>query len=425
MKKRVTILTGAGFTFSNEFGGPSTLLLTNKLRTLKIPGHSIDGKTPGEYFYRKLCHHYTRRTKNDCDLSIVNFETIVHLLEELFSHLTSYNKPDIKHKTSDILKNIAKSKGVKPSFLVLKDTISKDLRALVTPENKLLNQIIRTIYSYFIDSIVEELIIFNNSDQNQGMRQFEAEFLQRYLPSSNFTRRFYTLNYDTWLNKYLGFYDGFDKTGKFESEKVMGEFDLDCHYNLHGSILWENDLSANRIKKLTKPVEYLKFRRSSDYSLNREPLIATPIITGYHKLERMKFTPYLQFYYSLQNDILNSDLLLLVGYSFSDTHINNIISLFKGKCITVSYIEQWVKAENEEKNVTPSGTPINYDNVGFDLNNSDVDSIIQSITPFDGGFEPKEIEIQSGWIKSRNGNTRFWWKGIGAEFYQNWPQIIA
>lgn len=125
MKYKVTILIGAGFTQSPDFGGPSTLFLTDKLRKLRINNFDIDGKTPGEYFYRKLCHHYTRRIKNDCDLSIVNFETIIHLLEELYSHLISYNKPEINGRDDSILRNISKSKGVNPSFLILKDVIKR------------------------------------------------------------------------------------------------------------------------------------------------------------------------------------------------------------------------------------------------------------------------------------------------------------
>lgn len=425
MKQKVTILTGAGFTLPPDFGGPSTWFLTDKLRKLRIKNYEIDGKTPGEYFYRKLCYHYTRKIKKDCDLSIVNFETIIHLLEELYSHLTSYNKPDVKGKDDSILKILARSKGVKPSFLILKDAIKKDLTVLKTTSKiEFLNQIVKNIYSHFIDALIEELRKFNSDSANEGMRRFEKEILKKRLPENEFTRRFYTLNYDTWLNKYLGIYDGFDETGKFEAEKVMTEYKIDCHYNLHGSILWQNDLDKNKIKKLKKPVDYLGYTQSSTYSLNREPLIATPIITGYHKLERMKFNPYLQFYFALQNDILNSDLLILIGYSFSDTHINNILSLFKGKCVVVGYIRPWLDAEEKIRAITPAGKPIDYEDVLFDRWDTDVKSILQSIEPIGGGFDPKESEIQKGWIKSKDEQTIYWWRGIGSDFYDNWAEIM-
>ena len=426
MKKKVIILTGAGFTIPPDFGGPSTGFLTDKLRALKIKNYDIGGKTPGEYFYRKLCYHYTRRSKNDCDLSIVNFETIIHLLEELYSHLTSYNKSNIKDKDNSIIRNISKLKGVKPSFLILKDVLKKDLTALkTTTKTEFLNQIVKNIYSHFINAIIEELIEFNSDSANDGMRKFETEFLIKHLPENEFTKRFYTLNYDTWLNKHLGIYDGFDVTGKFEAEKVMKENDIDCHYNLHGSILWQNDLDNGNIKKIKEPVNYLGYFQSSFYGLNREPLIATPIITGYHKLERMKFNPYLQFYYSLQKDILTSDLLILVGYSFSDTHINNILSLFKGKCVVVGYIKPWLDEEENVRALMQKGMPIDYEKSLLYIFDDNVVSILQSIEPLNGGFDLKEIEIEKGWIKSKDEQTRYWWRGVGSDFYNNWTKIIS
>ncbi|WP_338871408.1 hypothetical protein WBJ53_25325 [Spirosoma sp. SC4-14] len=426
MKRKAVIITGAGFTLSSDFGGPSTAHITRKLRELDIPNLRMGSETPGEYFYKKLCYHYTRNTKNDCDLSVVNFETIIHLLEELYSHLTSYNSSAIKKENPTILKNIAKSKGVKPAFLRLKEQINKELREITkNTENGSISETIRVIYAHFINMIINELENFNTDDQNLGMRKFQNDFLEKNLPNSDYLRRCYTMNYDTWLNKYLNFYDGFDSNGKFEPENVMKRYDVDCHYNLHGSILWRNDLDANKMTKLENPVDYLKYTQSSDYGLNREPLIATPIITGYHKSERMKYNPYLQFYYALQSDIISSDLLILIGYGFSDTHINNILSLFKGKCVVVGYMKTWIDAEYNEKKRTPIGQPIDYENVSFDIFDDDVTSIIESIEPYDGGFEPKEIEIQNGWIKSKNGNTIYWWKGIGEDFYQNWSSVIS
>ena len=52
-----------------------------------------------------------------------------HLLEELYSHLTSYNKPEIAKKSPSTLKYLSKSKGVKPAFLILK-TASWNLQNL-------------------------------------------------------------------------------------------------------------------------------------------------------------------------------------------------------------------------------------------------------------------------------------------------------
>lgn len=421
-KIRITILTGAGLTVSPVFSGISTLYLTNKLRNLVIPNYEIGAKNPGEYFYQKLCYHYTRKSKGSCDLAIVNFETIIHLLEELYSHLASYNQNDIKSKSDSYLIGLARYKGVKPSFLKLKDVIKIDLVSMkVATNTDHLSEIIRTIYTYFIQGIIDELKKFNSDSSNVGMNQFISCFIKPHLPNNKYIKRFYSLNYDTWLNKHLGIYDGFDLLGNFEENKVMIQDDFDCHYNLHGSILWQNDLDRNNMKKLPKPVNYLGYRQSSNYGINREPLIPTPIITGYNKLERMKYDPYLQYYYALQKDILNSDLLLIIGYSFTDTHVNNILSLNKGKCVVVGYISEWF--DNEKAAILP-GQPLDYNNVLYDIFD-EVGEKINSVVPNNGGFELREKEISKGWISSKNGNTKIWWKGIGSEFYKEWPNIIS
>jgi len=60
---KITIITGAGFTITEEFAGISTESITNSIRELVIDNLKIDGLTPGEYFYRVLAKHYTVNPK--------------------------------------------------------------------------------------------------------------------------------------------------------------------------------------------------------------------------------------------------------------------------------------------------------------------------------------------------------------------------
>lgn len=427
MKKKITILTGAGLTVSKDFAGISTWGITDKLRKLEVPGMDISGMRPGEYFYRKLCLHYTGKRKNDCDLATVNFETIIHLLEEMYSYLSSYIKGDKEVR--------AKYKGVKPAFLRLQETISKDLYKVKSDSKKTgLYQLIKTYHDYFIDAIIKELIEFNRDEHNKGMNSFKADFIEKYLPDSKWTKRLYTLNYDTWINKYMFYYDGFNEEGIFESQKVMQENNFNCHYNLHGCIQWRNSLGANKMEKQKKVVSVLNYSNSSDFGINREPLLATPIITGYHKLERMKYNPFLQFYYSMQKDILDSEMLLIIGYSFTDTHINNLLSLYKGKTIIVDFIGAWNDAEIKMKKLMANPKklkkaekkygPVDPKDIPYDIFDDTVTDKLESFEPLNGGFEPSDKQIAKGWIISKNKKTRVWWKGISEEFYNEWEQII-
>lgn len=428
MKSRIAILTGAGLTVSTDFAGVSTAGLTSKLRNLVVPDLDIAGMRPGEYFYRKLCLHYTGKRKNDCDLATVNFETIIHLLEEMYAYLSSYIKGDKEVR--------AKYKGVKPSFLRLQETISKDLYKVKFESKKVgLYQLIKTYHNYFINAIIQELEEFNQDAANNGMNSFKNDFIQKYFPEKEWIKRIYTLNYDTWMNSYMGYYDGFDNKGIFESEKVMQKDNFNCHYNLHGCIQWRNSLGANKMEKQQKIVNVLNYSKASDFGINREPLLATPIITGYHKLERMKYTPYLQFFYSLQKDILSSDILLIIGYSFTDTHINNLLSLYKGKAVIVDFISAWNTAEFKMQELINNPVKleklqkkygkIDTTDVQYDRFDDAVAEKLQNFEPFDEGFDPTEKQIAKGWINSKNKKTRVWWKGVGGEFYNNWENLIA
>lgn len=427
MKKRITILTGSGLTVPKEFANISTSKITQKIRELVVPGLGIAGMEPGEYFYRKLCLHYTGKRKNDCDIAIVNFETIIHLLEEMYSY-PSYIKGDKEIR--------AKFKGVKPSFLRLQETISKDLyKVKFSSKKDGLYQLIRLYHTHFINAIIQEVKEFNSDKSNKGMSLFKEDFIGNYLSEKQWIKRVYTLNYDTWMNSYMGYYDGFNEEGIFESEKVLRENDFNCHYNLHGCVKWKNTVGINKIEKLKKIVDVLSYSSSPDFGINREPLLSTPIITGYHKLERMKYNPYLQFFYSLQRDILDSDMLLIIGYSFTDTHINNLLALYKGETVIVNYIAKWCDAEKKVKEISDNPRKVasqikkhgSFDpkEVSYDRFSEEIIEIFRNIQPIDDGFEEiKESAIPRGWITSKTGKTKYWYRGIGENFYNHWSKII-
>jgi hypothetical protein len=95
-KKRILILTGAGFTI--PFGCPNTENLTNLFRTNNVShlgspliiGGSL---AAGEYLLRGLCSFYSNNTRtSDCNPSEVNFETIIYFLEEVYSFLVSQHQ---------------------------------------------------------------------------------------------------------------------------------------------------------------------------------------------------------------------------------------------------------------------------------------------------------------------------------------------
>lgn len=54
-------------------------------------------------------------------------------------------------------------------------------------------------------------------------------------------------------------------------------------------------------------------------------LIPTNIISGYNKFDRIQGDTYFHFYNSLVDDCYKADRIFIIGYSFSDLHINAAI----------------------------------------------------------------------------------------------------
>ena len=59
------------------------------------------------------------------------------------------------------------------------------------------------------------------------------------------------------------------------------------------------------------------------------------------------------------------------------------------------------------------------------INVDDDQKLYNLLEPSNGGFDPKERDIPKGWVESKNGKTRLWWRGIGNEFYNNWNALIV
>ena len=57
----------------------------------------------------------------------------------------------------------------------------------------------------------------------------------------------------------------------------------------------------------------------------KEQFLISNIVAGHHKLQRTNLQPLNAFSYAFQRDCMEADNLFVIGYSFSDIHINRII----------------------------------------------------------------------------------------------------
>ncbi len=126
----------------------------------------------------------------------------------------------------------------------------------------------------------------------------------------------FTLNYDLCVEDALGSTSkierGFNENKiwdykKYEQRSEFSDYDIYL-YKLHGSIDWDRD-------EKTGQIQYKNINRIKKPDL---------IFGNIYKLQYVD--PYLFQFYELRKYTLDAKLVIVVGYSFGDEHINGILS---------------------------------------------------------------------------------------------------
>ena len=256
-------------------------------------------------------------------LSFDDFEENFTLLEASYENLRKYQS----FIRSDVGKKFLKRFGLKDPKLQLHEAI------------------IERIYKGYISRVLE--IIHGNVrlDKIQEKISKFVSFLVDEIASNDKTYIF-TLNYDllveTILLQYVGS-DGFTDfccpSGKLKGTEIdkfdfnprrNEEFFSDTNQNvelhhLHGSLSLFYDFDRNRAVKLrSQDIGYEEIYRK----IYAERMPLTPaIITGGGKSDKIVQYPF-DFYYRSMKDLCDSgqpSKFFIVGYSFRDQHINDLI----------------------------------------------------------------------------------------------------
>ncbi len=324
MKDKILILHGAGLTAGPDFFKISTLGLTEEFIAYSNDDLS-DDKEIVKFIYEEFCFWNKLDPKDvSGNLSQINFETIIQIVEELFVFIEDVERS--KHKTKY-------QRSVKNTVFELNSRLITHINRVRIPKWKdFIYLFIEKIHNHLIDLVIDKLLSYNIDSSNKGMVEY-VNFLNQGFGQTS--KRIYTLNYDTWLNQFSNYFDGFSPT-KLDRDKILFDRDVDCHYNLHGCILWQ---LFDTKEKLATPNQWKHHQSFAGYTIAREAILPTPIITGYNKLTRINQSPYLEFFHSFTQDCSISEKILIVGYSFSDPHINNIFRLIpaKAKIVIVVY----------------------------------------------------------------------------------------
>lgn len=180
-------------------------------------------------------------------------------------------------------------------------------------------------------------------------------------------RSIFTFNYDNTIENSIGEYnDGFrnfePNLQRFEPELLWNnEKDLPTISHLHGNILYGNAMPGF-LQGIYSPRDLYKF---SNVDLNnlallmfprnqaQETIVNSPIITGMHKTDKMCYMPHSFYHAFFVRMVLENPSLLIVGYSFNDIYVNQIIErrrLIHSDKQRVVIIDKWQIDERSDVN---------------------------------------------------------------------------
>ncbi|WP_391203177.1 SIR2 family protein [Psychrobacillus sp. L4] len=327
-ENRITCLLGAGAAI--EIGGPSSIGLTKEILSesehLKELSLALDEYYGGNKY---------------------NFEDLLHLIETFLSYQYS-NAIDKKYKP--IL-----GAFIRINFLT-------DYRKLIDDKRIVYQKIWEAISKYDSD-------IFTNLEKSW--------YLDFWRKMNENKLDIITLNYDNTIHNALAgsITDGFLKEDDTYARLNLDELyrkDLSKIINLHGSINFghyngTNSETANKhvfeddfheLYKYLKPNmardNFFNSTRSSNMTQYGEVAEITPIITGLKKADKLLVSPYNAYHNYFYESIRNNSSLLIVGYSFGDLHINNMIEKITAlhgdnrKIVVITYL-----TEEQRKNWHP------------------------------------------------------------------------
>lgn len=305
MKNKLVILCGAGFPLM--WGAPMSSYL---LSLVKNTIHKYFGGNTS--ISNKL-------TAND------SFEIILSVIESMLYY-------GIKSINNDYT----------TTFYECKEKVESDI--LWKVYCRCINLIIKEVEKY-------ECRILQDENTMKNIRDF-WDILNTEFKSVNF----YTTNYDEILPYiFKREHDIFD----FKSHSIS----KNTFSNLHGSIHLSLEFISNQYEIVHNDIIKLYDNALEIYGGNpNELIIFSPIIIGKNKSQRILDKHFNQNIVTFANDLNQCSTLLIIGYSFSDNHINMLLKQFIQieKCKVV-IIDKTDKIDN-------SDFERNFNNVFFPKN---------------------------------------------------------
>lgn len=340
-KKRTMILFGAGALI--PWGGPETSYLTEIVKKNSATEFVCeDGQTKIiEYIYNALKNSGYKDEE-------INFETLINVIEEFIIYhsyfdnkkeLPSLNKVFFSSRFEEIIKNFSIKEGQLETPKGKKYHFSKSAYNNESPE--------QIYFQHLLSELLTDINaeVPNCAEIDKPENQILNSYFQKWLQfiSKESIIRMYTLNYDRIFKMLaekagLSVFEGFEcsefipQNGVDEPDiiKILTDFNCDIHYNLHGSAFWEVNSRDENSELFNpwislKPYRILEMNNHESAILQMEKgksILISNIITGFQKTQKSFITPFKQMQSAFDKDCCLANELLVIGYSFGDSHIN-------------------------------------------------------------------------------------------------------
>lgn len=419
-KRRITTLIGAGATM--DIGGIDSRKLTEKV----IKSNPL---------FKKIYSAMHEKNPN------INFENIMNALEILLSMKARNNQS--KKPTPWI------------SFVELNtDFEDESPKDILTAHHELLINLAEIINEY------------DKALKLKEDNKFFIDFWQNSIKKNLWD--IITLNYDTCLEQCLAdkFVDGFSSP-----EKVMGIY-VEVYKGVQSPLasrfephLLEEVGDCSRIMHLHGAINFAKaipnddpnkyvFREKSDddmykyqsyeqarvnwYEWNAlknsnqalEIIFNDPIISGLKKPDKLlNVYPYAYYFYEFHRAIISNQSLFIVGYSFGDDYLNNLllrVAEFHGTLRRVVVITHWDtdKILQAAERIKTDGTMINEIRI-FTRNEYAVYSRLMQEEFFPRVFFKNYKWIKGDMLESSDRCARIYFRGFKQAIEKNGKEIIA
>ena len=332
--KRTVFLLGAGAAI--DWGGPTTNQITDIL--IKQGPSNIKGELIINYIYEYF-------NNGNIGIDKINFEGVIDIIEQCAQYWLSKDA-----NNTIITKLISKDNEFwENAFSEQYISNYRNYDSKVSPQANFFCKLLLDCYEVIILHIRQYSQFTQNMnkiycEKNTEINHLAAQYFKE--KSKNSYLRIYSLNYDRVIQAIfqktnIPFFQGFDSENivptveerhqQLDSKRILTSLNENCIYHLHGNFCWSidntnlNGLDGYQIVNsyYHKPLENSGYQQTA--SEKNKPLILTPIITGYSKVQRTNLTPFKQMASVFDIDCHTADEIVIVGYSFGDLHINDTI----------------------------------------------------------------------------------------------------